>query len=570
MATLYAINAGGNWNAGATWSTTATKDGTRTGGVSVPTISDACIIDDYSGSVTVDSSACVCASLNMTGHTGTFTCASPNKLAVCGNITLAAGTTYTCTGELTIGNSTTTSTITSAGKTWGGTLVFAGTGIKTLAAALTVTGSLTVTGACECAGNFALTCGGYTGSAAFNRSANVLAVVSGTVTSTAAFTGTMTLATGAIEIGNLTLGVATLSAASGTIITTVDTTLTLTANATITAVAGGGAGSISWKNVSTTGSPTVVWTNATYIALDLTVLSGAATFNTGTIRLGGDLALIGSLAGTSVITMDDGMWYATGAAGILSNSLTFISSGTIGGSVYYQTGTLTGYAGVIATDSTLNIVGACTLHVHDFPLNNVAVTGTTTVTITEAVSMTGAFSVAGATTITGTFPITTSGGYTDAGTGSLTLTTGTLAITGGSVSAAGGITGLVTMANTITLGNIKLGAASKLTCATGAITVTPATTLTIASAAEVDVVQGLITWQNVSHLASGTLTWTKPTVIAGNIAVSNGAAAVWTSTNATKSVWHGGTITLTGTGTLNGSSVLTALSGGGGLSLTIT
>jgi hypothetical protein len=111
MATLYAINAGGNWSASATWSTTATKSAARTGGAGTPTAADDCIIDDYSGAVTIDSgSTRLCRSLNANGRTATLTHNAATDLSIgdgtagAGNVALDLGT-----GTYTINNATTSS-----------------------------------------------------------------------------------------------------------------------------------------------------------------------------------------------------------------------------------------------------------------------------------------------------------------------------------------------------------------------------------------------------------------------------------------------------------------------------
>ena len=53
MVTYYGVNAGGNMNVAGTWSTIANKDASRVGGAVVPGTTSDCILDDYSGSVTM-------------------------------------------------------------------------------------------------------------------------------------------------------------------------------------------------------------------------------------------------------------------------------------------------------------------------------------------------------------------------------------------------------------------------------------------------------------------------------------------------------------------------------------
>lgn len=132
MATYYAVNAGGNWTAGATWSTTATKDASRTGGSTAPTASDDCIIDDYSGNVTVNANS-VCKSLDCNGggaYVGTLTFTAPFTLTVSGSVTFSTGMTVAGTGNLSIAAA---GTLTSAGVDVSiGLLTLAGASAKTL------------------------------------------------------------------------------------------------------------------------------------------------------------------------------------------------------------------------------------------------------------------------------------------------------------------------------------------------------------------------------------------------------------------------------------------------------
>src|SRR5215207_283203 len=71
MATRTAAAGGGNWSAGATW----------VGGVA-PTAADDAVLNATSGNVTIDSTACVCRSLNCTGYTGTLTMAASHTLTI--------------------------------------------------------------------------------------------------------------------------------------------------------------------------------------------------------------------------------------------------------------------------------------------------------------------------------------------------------------------------------------------------------------------------------------------------------------------------------------------------------
>lgn len=165
MAVYYCINAGGVWTAGATWSTISAKDVTRVGGAIAPTSSDDCIIDDYSGSVTVSSNG-VGKSANFTSHTGTLTINNAITLTLSGAFTAGASMATASTGTLILQTTTThnLNNATLAGITVrfggssqthtlgsGGTinnLLSSGTTVVTLAMGsnnLTVTGTTTIT-----------------------------------------------------------------------------------------------------------------------------------------------------------------------------------------------------------------------------------------------------------------------------------------------------------------------------------------------------------------------------------------------------------------------------------------
>jgi hypothetical protein len=144
MATYYAINAGGNFSAGGTWSTTATKDASRTGGATAPTNADTCILDDYSGAVTVDhATACLCKILDCTSngnYASTLTFTAAKVLFVSGNVIFSAAMTIAGTGTLTIN----AACALTPGVTFTGSVSLAGTTV-TLGANWTITGSLTST-----------------------------------------------------------------------------------------------------------------------------------------------------------------------------------------------------------------------------------------------------------------------------------------------------------------------------------------------------------------------------------------------------------------------------------------
>lgn len=108
--TKYGRAVGGNWSADATWSTTSGGGADTTRCVAA----DACILDSASGNVTVDADSAA-GSINCTGYTGTLTLGA--NLTVSGSLTFSSGMTFTpSTYIVTIDN---TSSITSAGKSFG-------------------------------------------------------------------------------------------------------------------------------------------------------------------------------------------------------------------------------------------------------------------------------------------------------------------------------------------------------------------------------------------------------------------------------------------------------------------
>ena len=150
MATYYAINGGGNWATAGTWSTVSNKNAGRVGGVVVPTNADTCILDDYSGSVTINTASCNCKIIDCVtngNYAGTLTFTAGQNLTVANGGSCALSTTMTLagTGKITFDG---TLSITTNGKVFTGAVQFQSTGTKTLVDNLTVTGIFyTVAGA---------------------------------------------------------------------------------------------------------------------------------------------------------------------------------------------------------------------------------------------------------------------------------------------------------------------------------------------------------------------------------------------------------------------------------------
>lgn len=119
MANRYWVGGTGNWTDNSHWSDTSGG----TGGFSVPTTSDDVYLDSNSGSGTItDTTTIFIAAFNCTGFTGTLNIAGCIFL---GNVTLNSSMTFNCTGAASIRTSSgSTISVTSAGKTFGGTADF--------------------------------------------------------------------------------------------------------------------------------------------------------------------------------------------------------------------------------------------------------------------------------------------------------------------------------------------------------------------------------------------------------------------------------------------------------------
>lgn len=273
--TKYAVNAGGNWSADATWSTVAAKDASRVADTVKPTAEDTVILDDYSGSVTVDNTSALAGSVNLTGYTNTLTLDTSNKLTVSGNVTLAAGRVISNTGSTLVINAT-------------GTLISAGNTLENLTTAV---GTITLGDASNVRSYMSLSSGtlitdGGAGSLTHNW---------GLFYSTGTGTRTLTL-------GNSTVNI--LYAAGGTAWQMMNTTnLTLNANTstinftnlsgTMAVATTGGTGK-TFNIVNFTGgaTPTLNASGSTFGTLTRT----ASAVKTDGLKISADIAVTGTLS----------------------------------------------------------------------------------------------------------------------------------------------------------------------------------------------------------------------------------------------------------------------------------
>ena len=219
MATYYAINAGGNFSAGGTWSTTATKDATRTGGATAPTNADTCILDDYSGAVTVDhTTACLCKILDCTSngnYASTLTFTAAKVLFVSGNVIFSATMTIAGTGTLTIN----AACALTPGVTFTGSVSLAGTTV-TLGADWTITGSLTsASGTNVMNGNTCYIGGSLTATVALSGTTTLVMNGTGTISGTGTICNNLTV-TGSCNLSQLFYQTGTFNCSGGTILGT--------------------------------------------------------------------------------------------------------------------------------------------------------------------------------------------------------------------------------------------------------------------------------------------------------------------------------------------------------------
>lgn len=196
MATYYAINEGGAWHAGSTWSTTATKDASRTGGATAPTSGDACILDDYSGNVTVSAGSSA-LTVTCTGYTGTLTYSTTNiALVVYGDVVYDSTMTLAGTGTLRTAGA---GALTMDGLTFPGAL-YLGADL-TLVEDVVVTGILTFSTTLTIAGAFDITCGTlkHMGGTVTFPDGHILTVTTAIAAGSAAF-GTTTIQSTTAEV----------------------------------------------------------------------------------------------------------------------------------------------------------------------------------------------------------------------------------------------------------------------------------------------------------------------------------------------------------------------------------
>ncbi len=372
--TLYfRAGSGSNWSNTANW--TLNSDCTSSGGHAVPTNTDAVIFAACSPSVTLDAStAKVAKSIDFTNYTGTAT--FNVGLTVSGNVTLGAGMTFAGSSSLTV---STTSTITSNGKTLGVPLLFSNSAPTiTLSGNLTTSSNVTTNNpsiAMVLNGSNLIIGGNLTVSGSVSGTAGIILNGTGTWSGIGALSNNLTINTsGTITVsGTVSYNTGLFTYTSGTIVGASTPALV---SSTGTAPTGQSdlLTRIPWVDITLTSGPawtiptgltfrnfTINNTNTTITLSGTTTLTGNANFantslvptlNGGTLNVAGNLSNSSTLNGSATIVMNGtGTWSGSGA---LKPNLTINTSGTItvSGTVGYSTGTFDYVAGTIVGAST--------------------------------------------------------------------------------------------------------------------------------------------------------------------------------------------------------------------------
>ncbi len=405
MATRTLKSTGGNWSSTGTWVEAA-----------VPTSSDAVVCPAGAGQLTIDTSGCVCNSIDFTGYTNTLTCNGVNILQISGGATTFVNTmSFSGNGIIQTYANSGTQTFTTGGvsipqsiKTlWSnGTVNFVGditcTGLN-IAAAQVYNG-----GTIYCSGNLTYT-GNVTGTASL--------VLNGT--------GTWSCTASTTQFGlNTTINT------SGTITFGFYATFGMTgANRTLTYIAGtvdkgtgtfypvGTAVTLSMSN----GSNYMQFNNfyANVMTQTITLTSHAHVYGTTSVYQGttingaynwytGGLTQAGNFGGTATLVFNGtGTW--TTSSGQLNPSMAVVinTAGTLtfgtrtglndGGSLTYTAGT------VVLGTGTFSVAGNVTLNMNGQRLYTLATTAAYTITLGSNLTLTSQLSV--------TYNITFAGAY---------------------------------------------------------------------------------------------------------------------------------------------------------------
>ena len=510
------------WRGGSgSWTTTNTANWSISsgggGGASVPTAADAVIIDNLSGSptVTLSGGPLTCQSITTTGATCTIAGTGPT-LTVSGSITLSATTTWSMVGSFTINA---TSTVTTNGVSFGNTgLSFNASGLTlTLGSNLTTAVSFSLSAGTLSlgVGNYTLTCQTFQSTNAVARSIQFgtgsIATTSGgynIVGTNLTFTGTSNLTMNSGQTATMTTGFTSTNALS----------LTVSGTGTFTGTAGN-----VYRNLILT-SFTGTLGNTTRTLYGNLTIGASTTVSAGTSAT--TLALVGTQTITSNGVTLDFPITQSGVAGTvaLSGNLTLGTS-----RAYTQTGGLLSLgANTLSTGIYSNSSGN-TPSVSLSAGGNIVITGnaTTVLTLSSATNVNSvpiSLTYSGAT---GTRSITGGSNPTNPPVVTIPAGTDTVSLTAtASCFASLGLTGFggtLTTSSTTYAFNVTQNAATTVT-----IGASPAGGLILNAA-------------NTYTLTSGTLT------VSNGLSVGNFSSS---NTNTRQINNNGGTITLTGSGTI--------------------
>jgi hypothetical protein len=326
MANRYWVGGNGTWNTSSTTNWSTASGGAS--GASVPTASDAVIVDSASGSPTITlTGALTCLSLTTTGATCTLT--STGTLSISGGMTLSATTTWSATGLLTF---LLTGTITTNGVSIASPITLNGASQTfTLGSALTSTGTLTLT-----AGTF---------------DASTYNVTVPTFSSSNSNTRSVLLGTGTWTILTTTASITVWDFSTATNLTVTPSTSTILLNTTGASLtfAGGGKTFNNFALVGSTSSITFTGANTFNTFQNRTINGVTAIFPASTTTTftnfmagGGDgnnFTINSSSAGTATTFSQ-----ATGAVSV--SNVTVQDSTVTGGATW------TNYNGVNGTNNT--------------------------------------------------------------------------------------------------------------------------------------------------------------------------------------------------------------------------
>ena len=492
----YTQTQAGDWNTNATW-----------GGSGHPVAGDTATMNsNYNMTI---GSAAACATLNMTGYTGTMS-GTTFALTVSNGATIAGAFSGWTTGTITVtgggvtlaGTATGTAfpkislttaggTLTSGGYTWPGPLSFGYVGTFTLSGNW-ITGGTTFSAA---AFNLNKTStetytanGGVSVGISTGTTGTAPVIINGTITQTGgAYLWTcaagLTLGSSAV-INSSYVGGFTITGGGLTLlgnITSIGSSLNTISFSTVGQTITANGHTINANITMSFGGTYVLNGNLGVYGLWFQNVAGNVVLNqttNETLTLYGGLQLGSTsrtMSGTVPIYLVGGT-FTCGASDYLQNNLYIqpsYATVVISGNVYYQAGTITyvpSSFGVTVSGSTLNLSntgGAATLNTNTLVWNNITIVTTATYTISSNLNCNGTLTIpAGNNTISGAYNITvgTIVNTYSANTYTLTFTGGATLTVNNSLTLMNnpGYSQLLTSSNTTPVNLVYLGTAANL------------------------------------------------------------------------------------------------------------